>query len=68
MEDKLALHERMELHEIVTFKNVCLTKSAMMQGLVGCKELKSILETDVGNGKKHVEQLNALLKERDVIM
>lgn len=68
MEGKLALHERLELQEILTFKNLCLTKSATMHGLVGCKELKNILESDVKDGKKHVEQLNHLLNNRDVVM
>ena len=39
-----------------------------MQGLVGCEELKGILEDDVAQGKMHVEQLNSLLKNRDVVM
>ncbi|SES13234.1 similar to spore coat protein [Gracilibacillus ureilyticus] len=65
--NKLALHERMEIHEILTFKNLCLTKASTMQGLVGCEQLKSILLTDVSEGKQHVEQLNNLLKNREVI-
>ncbi len=68
MEGKLALHERLELQEILTFKNLCLTKSAPMHGLVGCEELKSIMEADVTDGKKHVEQLNDLLKKREVVL
>ncbi|MFC4401995.1 hypothetical protein [Gracilibacillus xinjiangensis] len=67
MENKLALHERMEIHEILTFKNLCLTKAATMHGLVGCEQLKEILLTDVTEGKQHVEQLNDLLKNREVI-
>ncbi|WP_405099712.1 hypothetical protein [Oceanobacillus sp. FSL H7-0719] len=68
MEGKLALHERLELQEILTFKNLCLTKAATMQGLAGCKELKDILATDVKEGKRHVEQLNTILEKRDVVM
>ncbi|WP_153462024.1 hypothetical protein [Sediminibacillus terrae] len=63
MTNQLALHERLELHEILTFKNLCLTKSSTMHGLVGCKQLKSILETDVSEGKVHIEQLNQLLEQ-----
>ncbi|KAB8126977.1 hypothetical protein F9U64_18750 [Gracilibacillus oryzae] len=65
MDNKIALHERMEIHEILNFKNLCLTKAATMQGLVGCEQLKSILTKDVSEGKQHVQQLNELLK-RDV--
>ncbi|WP_186580475.1 hypothetical protein [Aquibacillus kalidii] len=67
MTDKLALHERLELHEMLTFRNLCLTKSSTMHGLVGCEDLKAILSTDVTEGKQHVEQLTNLLKNRDVV-
>ncbi|GAA0287734.1 hypothetical protein GGQ92_000800 [Gracilibacillus halotolerans] len=68
MEERLALHERLELQEILAFKNICLTKSSTMKGLVGCDELKSILEMDVTEGKKHVQQLSKLIKDREVVM
>lgn len=68
MESKLALHERLELQEVLSFKNLCLTKAAMMGGLVGCEELKSILAIDVEKGKEHVEKLTDLLKGRDVVL
>lgn len=68
MADHLALHERLELQEILTFKNLCLTKSAMMKGLVGCEKLKAILEADETEGKAHVEQLNKLLTSKEVVM
>ncbi|MFC5466230.1 hypothetical protein [Lederbergia graminis] len=67
MKSKMALHERLELQEILTFKNLCLTKAATMHGLIKCDQLKSILETDVAEGKKHVEQLNNLLVNRSVV-
>ncbi|SDH68478.1 hypothetical protein SAMN05192534_10967 [Alteribacillus persepolensis] len=66
MAAKLALHERLELQEILTLKNITLTKASTMQGLAGCKELKSILAAETNKGKQHVEQLAELLKEREV--
>lgn len=63
MADKLALHEKLELHEVLAFKNLCLTKAATMSALVGCKELKEILSTDVVEGRHHVERLSNLLKK-----
>nr|WP_313781745.1 hypothetical protein [Paenibacillus larvae] len=30
----LAVHETLEVHELLTFKNTCMTKSVAMQGLV----------------------------------
>lgn len=65
---KIALHERMELQEILTLKNISLTKAAVMKGLAGCDELKTILAMEVSGGKQHIEQLNDLLKERKVVM
>ncbi|MEN2767443.1 hypothetical protein [Ornithinibacillus xuwenensis] len=66
MKDKMALHETLELHEILNFKNLCLTKAATMKGLVGCDELKQILTTDVIEGKQHVQDLTKLLESRSV--
>ena len=64
---KLALHERLELHEILTFKNICLTTATLMDGLVGCEKLKEILQTDVKEGKVHVEQLAKLIEEGEIV-
>lgn len=66
MKDKMALHETLELHEILTFKNLCLTKASTMKGLVGCDQLKEILNTDVTEGKQHVKDINHLLESREI--
>jgi similar to spore coat protein len=57
----LALHETLDLHEILTFKNVCVTKSATMQGLVTDQQLKSFLQQDVQKGKQQIQELQGLL-------
>ncbi|WP_078427584.1 hypothetical protein [Alkalihalobacterium alkalinitrilicum] len=62
MTTKYALHETLELHELLTFKNLCLTKSSTMSSLVECEELKAILTMDVTTGKQHVQQLQGLLQ------
>jgi similar to spore coat protein len=46
-EDRLALHETVDTHEILNFKTVCLIKSKMMQGLVFNQELRALMEKDV---------------------
>jgi similar to spore coat protein len=56
------LHETLEVHEILTFKSLCLTKSSTMSGLVGDVELKNILLNDVNTGSKHVEDLQEFIK------
>jgi similar to spore coat protein len=68
MQERLALHERLELQEILTFKNLCLTKASVIQGLVNCEELKGIFATDVKEGKHHVEQLSKILEKREVVI
>ncbi|PSA98432.1 DUF892 family protein [Bacillus halotolerans] len=58
------LHETLELHELLTFKNLCLTKSSTMTGLVQDEELKSILEQDAKKTKQQVARLQELLSVR----
>lgn len=57
----IAPHEALELHELLTFKNVCATKSATMSGLVKDEELKSILQQDFSMSKEHIKELNDLM-------
>ncbi|WP_411805465.1 DUF892 family protein [Bacillus mojavensis] len=59
-----SLHETLELHELLTFKNLCLTKSSTMTGLVQDEELKSILEQDAQKTKQQVARLQELLSVR----
>jgi similar to spore coat protein len=61
----LALHETLDLHELLTFKNLCLTKATTMSILVQDPELKSILADDVTTGTMHIEQLRIFLTNRE---
>jgi len=54
-------NEVLELHELVTFKNVCVTKAATMSSLVKDEELKSILQQDFTTGKEHIKELSDLM-------
>jgi similar to spore coat protein len=58
----IAPHETMQLHELLTFKNLCLTKSVTMSPLVSDEELKSILQSDVSTSKQHIQELSGLMK------
>lgn len=58
---KYALHETLELHEITSFKTVCLTKSKTMQTLVSDPNLLSILQQDAQVTARQVEDLKSLL-------
>ncbi len=57
MNNTLATHEKLELHELLTFKTVCATKSATMYMLASNPELKSLLQQDTTKSKQHIQQL-----------
>jgi similar to spore coat protein len=57
----LAVHETMELHELLTFKSCCMTKSKTMQGLVTDQDLKSIMQLDVEQSTKSIKGMQNLL-------
>lgn len=59
-------HESTELHEVLTFKNLCLTKSVTMSALVSDDELKSILQRDITKTKQHIEELRGLMEQSSI--
>ncbi|MBM7654476.1 hypothetical protein [Neobacillus cucumis] len=61
----LGLHETLDLHELITFKSLCLTKAATMGAFVQDEELKTILENDVTVGQQHLQQLQQFLTNRE---
>ena len=58
--DKLAPHEAMEIHELLNFKTICLAKSKMMQGLVFDQELRALMQKDVGQSVKAIQDLQGI--------
>ncbi|THE09447.1 hypothetical protein E1I69_22300 [Bacillus timonensis] len=60
----MALHETLEVHELLTFKNLCLTKSVTMSGLVQNPELKTILANDIDSSTKGITRLKELITDR----
>jgi len=61
-EQSLATHESLEIHELIAIKTVSLTKALTMQILVSDEELKEILRQEVTTSKKHIEELQQILK------
>ncbi|SFH95833.1 MULTISPECIES: spore coat protein [unclassified Bacillus (in: firmicutes)] len=55
------VHEVNELHEMLTFKNVCMTKSAVIAGVAQDPALQSLLQQDVNMSMKHCQDLKNLL-------
>lgn len=58
----IAPHEAFELHELLTFKNVCATKSATMSALVKDQELKTMLQQDFILTQGHIKELQNLMQ------
>ncbi|MGS2779006.1 hypothetical protein ACVBAX_16720 [Robertmurraya sp. GLU-23] len=57
MIDNIGVHESLELHELLTFKSLCLTKSTVMQALVTDPALKELMQEDVSASSRHIEGL-----------
>ncbi|MCM2531329.1 hypothetical protein NDK43_01410 [Neobacillus pocheonensis] len=64
MSNYLGLHETLEVHELLTFKNLCLTKVTTMSALVQDDELSAILSNDMTTGTQHIQQLQRFLANR----
>ncbi|MDS1030586.1 spore coat protein [Bacillota bacterium LX-D] len=62
---RLAPHESFELHELLTFKNVCAAKSVAMGKLVADEELKKLLQQDFRMGQEHIKELQSLIQASD---
>jgi similar to spore coat protein len=58
------IHETLELHELLMFKNLCLTKSSTMTGMVQDQELRDILERDASQTKHQIEHARTAVNER----
>jgi similar to spore coat protein len=61
----LALHEILDVHELLTFKTLCLTKAVTMSAFVKDEELKDILVSDVANGTEHIKRLQQHLTKKE---
>ncbi len=63
LNQKLAAHEMMEVHELLAFKNVCATKAAAMSNMATDPELQQLLTDDVAMAKNHAQQLQKILRQ-----
>jgi len=55
-----APHESMEIHELLNFKTLTLTKMKMMQGLVFDKDLKALMHKEAQQSLEAVDVLRSL--------
>jgi similar to spore coat protein len=63
--NQFALHETLELHEVTTFKSLCLTKAKAMQLLVSDPDLKALLQADIATSTRQLTELKGLLAEAE---
>ncbi|MBE7683953.1 MULTISPECIES: spore coat protein [Paenibacillus] len=59
---ELAVHEKLEIHELLTLKTSCATKAVTILELVQDEKLKSLIEDDLNNSSQAIEELKSLLK------
>ncbi len=62
MGSKIAPHESFELHELLTFKNLCVTKAALMAGAVEDEGLRSLMQDDINRSREQISELKMLLE------
>jgi len=60
---KLALHESLDLHEVINFKTLCLAKSKLMQGLVFDQDLKDLMKKDVNQSIQALSELREIYQQ-----
>lgn len=63
MAKKLAMHEMLEVHEVLTFKTACVAKNKAFSGLAKDKKLKKILEEDIELSTKAIKDLRKILAD-----
>lgn len=66
MDAKLAMHESLELHELMAFKNVCATKASTMSAMVQDPKLKSLMQKDAQTSTRHMQELASLLQNATI--
>lgn len=62
---KIAPHEAFELHELLTFKNLCASKSATLSSMVQDEELKSLMQQDLNLTQGQIKELQNLIQASD---
>ncbi|HEY9059962.1 MAG TPA: spore coat protein [Pseudobacteroides sp.] len=64
---RIAPHETFELHELLTFKNVCATKSSAMAGLVKDEELRTLMQQDFTVSQGQIKELQDLIQSSELL-
>ncbi len=65
-QQRLALHESMEIHELLNFKTICLAESKLLQGLVFDQDLKNLMQKDVEQSLVAIRELVGLYQQAPI--
>jgi len=60
---ELALHEQLEVHEVLIFKTACVTKSKLFLNQVQDEKLKEIIQEDLELSTTAVKDLRKILAD-----
>lgn len=60
----MGYHETLDLHEILMFKTLCLTKSTSMSGLLQDEQLSRIISDDIDKTTKQINRLQEFITDR----
>ncbi|HZG70749.1 MAG TPA: hypothetical protein VEY51_04355 [Chondromyces sp.] len=60
----MAPHETYELHELLTFNTLCMTKATTMNALTQDSELKSLLSQDATNKQQAITRLRQFITDK----
>jgi similar to spore coat protein len=61
LNNRLAMHETLDLHELINMKVVSASKFSSMSTMVSDPSLRNMLQQDVQMCTQHVQQLSNLL-------
>ncbi|MGI6344326.1 MAG: hypothetical protein ACOX18_04575 [Bacillota bacterium] len=61
MNGRLAMHETLDLHELVGLKDVCARKASAMQMMVQDPQLRHFLQQDIQSSTRHAQEIQQLL-------
>ncbi|KRF44193.1 spore coat protein [Paenibacillus sp. Soil787] len=62
-QQSLAIHEALELHELLSAKTVCLTEAKAREKLVQDPQLKALIQQDIQNSTQAVKGIQGVLSQ-----
>ncbi|TDL32705.1 hypothetical protein E2R51_08485 [Jeotgalibacillus sp. S-D1] len=58
-----AVHEILEVHEMLTIRSASTAKSTLMRGLASDKGLKDLLQEDAASSQQAVKELSEIIEK-----